>query len=451
MIAAARMPSRSEDDELGVIAAALDLMDRNPAKAREIVSQVKPAMFTSPAAAVLAAIQSAYGASTTPSWQAVRIALRDAGYANESDEGGLLVDALNSLAWTGSNAAALAEGAIARIHERHRKQAVVDAAKAVVHAGGDPAAVASMMEVAAAPADASAKTETAMDYIDVWSRHEVAPVVPTGFSWFDDATSGGLPVGGIVAFFAPPKSAKSAIALQLTTGAIVSDPTLTALWCRGEMTPADIGERLVVMGSRLVDDCEPCTMTDSRQRTPRARAASARVAAAVGDRLRFLPPPLTMPAIEAAVVASGARLVVIDYYQLIQPPAGGTDRVSDMDRIAGQLRDMAVRHDLAVIVISSMASGTTSASHLGQLGRWGAEIGFACTIGYAAEIERDSKGRPVKDPDGTYRAVWRCAGARSVEAQDLVLRFDGQRMTFKEDAPEGAYPEFSSAAFGGAP
>ncbi len=441
MIARSRLPSQSEDDELGVIAAALDLIDGAPGRAREIIDRVTPRMFTSPAGAVLMAMQAAFKASTTPTWQDVRIALRDAGYANESDEGQLLIDALWSTAWTGRNAEQLADGAIGRIIERHRHRATVDAAQDVVNAGGDPESVARLLEVAAAPVDRP-KAITAIDALDQWSRHERTPKVPTGFGWLDDPTDGGLPIGGTTALVAGPGIGKSAAALQWVCGALIQDLELRAVWGLGEMTPAGLARRMLCVASGLLEGCPAVTMDMAGRRTRDARAASVRIAEAIGGRLHIVPAPLTVAAIDAMVCTTGAKLVVIDYAQLVHIPGGGKDRVADLDRLAGEIRDMAIARECAVILPSSMAKAAGAAVNAAQAARGSAEIGFAAELVYVGVREETPDGRPIVGPDGCHGITWRCAKARNCEPRDLVTRFDGSTQTFHDGRqdPDGFRP-----------
>jgi len=122
--------------------------------------------------------------------------------------------------------------------------------------------------------------------------------------------------------------------------------------------------------------------------------------------------------------------------------------VNDLDTLVEELRRMTERHAVATILISSMAKPTSgTGGHLGQLGRGTVDIGHAVEIGYEAVIKRDAEGNPAKDPDGTLPVRWRCAGARSIAAEDLVLRFFGAHMTFEDASPVEEFREFGAGAF----
>jgi len=166
------------------------------------------------------------------------------------------------------------------------------------------------------------------------------------------------------------------------------------------------------------------------------------------DRITWVPPRLTTAAVEAEIVRTGARLVVVDYLQKMELPGGGKDRVSDLDVLVEELRSMTERLAVATILISSMSKPTAgTGGHLGQLGRGTVDIGHAVEIGYEAIIKRDTEGNPAKDPDGTLPVRWRCAGARSIAAEDLLLRFFGGHMTFEDASPIEEFRELGADAF----
>jgi hypothetical protein len=214
------------------------------------------------------------------------------------------------------------------------------------------------------------------------------------------------------------------------------------------MTPEDFSNRFIAVASGLLEDCPQVSVGASEARTAAARRAALRVLETFSDRITWVPPPITVAAIEAEVVRTGAKVCVIDYVQKIDLPDGGKDRTSDIDKIVGMIRDMTERHDLATIMISSMAKTTAGmGSHLGQLGRNSADIGHAVEIGYEAVMNRDAKGNPIKDDEGFSEITWRCAGARNLESSDLVLRFRGRHQTYYGDPPVPEYEELGADAF----
>ena len=249
-------------------------------------------------------------------------------------------------------------------------------------------------------------------------KHERAPVVATGLGWFDGPTEGGLPIGGITAIVAPPNAGKSPFALQATLAAMIRDRTLRAVWGLGEMTLQAMARRTACVASTMLDGCEPVTMQGAGDRTPAARAANVELANVIGDRLAIVPAPLTVDRIEERVIATGAKLVVIDYLQLIR---GGdaTDRVQELEHIIGRIRDLAITRECAIICISSMARSAGSSTRIGSCAKGAAEIDYAVELLYVGEVA-----------DNGHDVTWRCLKARNLEKRDLELYFDGASQTF---------------------
>jgi len=300
--------------------------------------------------------------------------------------------------------------------------------------------------LASVPEPMGAKKLTAMDAIMAWRDNKVTPTVATGCSWFDDATDGGLPIGGLVAFVAPPGVGKTAIMTQLALSAMEYDRECRVVMAAGEGSLASIGRKLAVTGSRIFPGCNGIGMHEPMD-SEWAGIAARTVAGAIGDRLSLIQSPLSVESIESRIVQTGARLVVIDYLQLIRGPEAGRDRVSDLDAIIGQIRDFAIRHEVAVIFASSMAkTSNTTTSRAGQLSRGSGEIDYACEIVYAAEVE-EKDGRPVIGEDRTKAVTWRCAKARNLEPKDLVLRFHGETQRYIQAEVPSEYEAFANPAW----
>jgi replicative DNA helicase len=416
----------ANDDERALVAACLDLIGRDMATVREIVATLPADRLVTEAADVWAGLVAAVEAEPEPTRFDVKRRL-------VGDAAGLMVDLLQDVTATGSQAARVAREAAGLIEARHNRRMAVMAAQTVERSGGDPAAVSDLMAMLSRCQTGSTgrRTFTLIDALDQWAKSESTPVVPTGFSWLDVPTGGGLPVGGLAALVAPPGVGKSALALQWAAGALVTDPTLTAVWGLGEMTPAGLARRMVSVASGLIDG-DPVTMAASGRRAASARAAAVRLVEVIGERFVIVS-PLTVEGIDAAIVTSGARLAVVDYLQLIHGPDAGKDRVSDLDRIIGRFREIAVSRECAVILVSSMAKGTSSTSRAGTIGRGTSEIDYAVDLLYLGERE-ERNGEPVIDLDGTVAVRWLCKKSRNGEPQDLKLRFDGSTQTYRTAA-----------------
>ena len=107
---------------------------------------------------------------------------------------------------------------------------------------------------------------TLADALDEWEQHEVAPTIVTGFQALDSLAAGELPgglaLGTITVLLGPPAAGKSALALQLTVGALLADEDVKAAWCLGEMTRQALATRAIAVGSVLIGDGSPVTAKD---------------------------------------------------------------------------------------------------------------------------------------------------------------------------------------------
>lgn len=437
----------AEAAERQVLAGVLVNLDRDPATSRAIMAELSPDMMYGDATGPLFAVVHRVLAETSePSRADVLAGLHRAGHVQGTDVFNIFVDAVTEYAGMEPQSARLARAAVVEVRETFERRQLMHQAELVARSGGRPDDITGMIRQlervqSASGAAAGNGPLTVLDIVDAWARNERQPAVPTGLHWFDGPTEGGLPVGGIVALVAYPQVGKTALALQLTLAALVHDRTMRAVWGMGEMPKGQMGQRMACVAAALLPGCEPVTMSDARRRTPAARAANVALCEAIGDRLSVIPAPLTVDAIEARVVATGARLVVVDYLQLIRSPDKTTDRVHELDRIIGRIRDMAIQRECAAIVISSMAKAAGTTSRIGQFGKGSGEIDYAVEMLYVGQAdERD--GRPVVGDDGTVGVVWQCKKARNLEQRDLQLRFDGDTQTY--DA--AGFDEFSSFA-----
>lgn len=446
----------ADDAEREVLAAVLVNLDRDHTTARSITTEVPPEMFYGAVTAPLYVIACEVIARVDDASQLdVLSALHRAGHGQGTAPHTLFVDLLDEYAGLERKAASLARDAASRVREVHVRRQSIHAVEAFTASGSDPADlpnVVSQLE-RLQYASAASRPMTLIDCIDAWAKHERRPTVATGLRWFDKPTDGGLPIGGIVALVAYPQVGKSALALQLSLAALVTDPTLRSVWALGEMAPHGIGGRMACVAAGLLPGCEPVTMDDAARRTKAARSAAVALANVVGDRMAIVPAPLTVDAIEARVAATHARLCVVDYLQLIRSRDGASDRVQELDAIIGRLRDMAINRECAVIVISSMAKSAGTTSRIGQFGKGTGEIDYAVEMLYVGEVE-EHNGTPDIAPDGTVGVAWRCKKARNLEPRDLVLRFDGATQIYSDDtqaftAAPNAYIEFNPFAPGG--
>lgn len=283
--------------------------------------------------------------------------------------------------------------------------------------------------------------------LDEWEAHETVPTVTTNFAPLDVLAGGelpgGLPLGTITVLMGPPAAGKSALALQCAVGALLGDPDLRVLWARGEMAAEALAARAIAVGSVLIGDDKPVTVSAAKRRRPEAKAVGAELRARLGNRLSILPPVLTPDRIEQAVVATGAKLAVIDYLQLVRLPEA-TDARTEVDAIMARLRAMSLEHYCAVVLISNIAKNIDGSSRIGSLGKNSGQIDFDADIVLL--------GQPEAEPDaaGMLPVKWLAKKHRHGQARDLVTTFDGDLQTFTDAEAAQPFDEFSGFAPQGA-
>jgi replicative DNA helicase len=284
---------------------------------------------------------------------------------------------------------------------------------------------------------------TLIDALDEWERHESSPTVCTGFQPLDSLAAGELPgglaLGTITVLLGPPAAGKSALALQAAVGALLGDPDLRVLWARGEMSADALAARAIAVGSVLLGEGSPVTVGAAKRRRPDAKAVADELRHRIAERLVILPPVLTPDRIEQAVAASGARLAVIDYLQLVRLPDAADTR-TEVDGVMARLRVMSLERGCATLLISNIGKAIDANSRIGSLGKHSSQVDF--------DADMVLLGQPDAEPDhnGNMPVKWLCKKHRHGQARDLNTLFDGDRQVFTDAEAAEPFDEFGSFA-----
>ncbi len=176
--------------------------------------------------------------------------------------------------------------------------------------------------------------------------------IPTGFPSLDKLLAGGLRRRDLIVLGGDIGAGKSSLALGLALRVAQQDLGVALL--SGEMDEERLMERsLAIEGRVSVDELRTAQMDEQ------ARAGLG--AAAV--RLRGLPLtllPLAAPDLETAVARldplDRLALVVLDYLQLVPPPAGTTAGAQDeeMATVLRRLKALALERQVALLVVSQL-------------------------------------------------------------------------------------------------
>ena len=448
----------AEGAERQALAALVELLDRDAAKARTIGSRLRAEMFKADYTGdIFAAMAAAWATVETPTGADVLTALRqtanEAGVDAEGDPARLLfVDLVADPVNTGPQAARLAEDAAREVVELHARRHAITAAAGMVdglRTGGDPAA---MVEGWAGTVERVREAGTAgrqvpglvtFDHcVDEYLNAADDAVIRTGFRLFDHATDGGLPVGELTGLAAPPGAGKSALALQLVIGAMIESPDLRALWCLGEMTPKLIVRRASCVGTAILG-ADGVDMRAAKRRTETAREAAETMRKLLGGgRFSVLKPPLTVDRIAASIEASRAKVVVIDYLQLMV--GTGVDRIGEMEATLAELTTLAVNTETAVVVVSSMSKAAIAGgARLGTIGKGTAQVDYQ--MSFLFEAEPDEAAR--ESGAAVFDIVWRCRKGRNDDRISFTARFDGPRQFYSQ--PVDLVEDFASFGMSG--
>src|SRR2546427_7190395 len=177
--------------------------------------------------------------------------------------------------------------------------------------------------------------------------------VPTGFPSLDKLLGGGFRRRDLVVLGGDVGSGKSALALGLALR--VARQGSRVAFFSGEMDDERLMERaLAIEGRAAVDELRTATLSDQT----RAEVGAAAV------RLRGLPLtilPLAAPDFETLAARLDPLrqlgLVVVDYLQLVPPPAGTTRSTQDEDLalVLQRLKALALERQVALFVVSQLS------------------------------------------------------------------------------------------------
>jgi hypothetical protein len=179
---------------------------------------------------------------------------------------------------------------------------------------------------------------------------------------------------------------------------------------------------------------DPVTLPRAGQRSASARVVAEELRRDLGGRLHIVA-PLTLDRIEAAVKATGAKMLVVDYLQLVRVD-GAADRRQEVDAVVKALRELTLIHGLVTLAVSNIARSVGRDTRAGGVGKESGEIDFAADLlllGEPADDEDEHGMRPVR---------WRCLKNRHGRPRDIEATFDGSLQVFT--APEAEqFPEFA--------
>jgi replicative DNA helicase len=232
-----------------------------------------------------------------------------------------------------------------------------------------------------------------------------------------------------------PGSGKTALTMQFVVDALRLTPTLRALVCNVEMSPAVLLDRQLARLSGIALSTIRHRRLTAEHGERIAQAISA--LEALADRLCFVRPPFDLANVAASADAFGATLLCLDYIQRIRPPGEHADKRGSVDACMDYLRQFADA-GVAVIVVSAVGRSKDKS------GRNSYSIGLnLASFRESSELEFGADSAFILTPDGpdaSEGVTLKHLKDRHGECRDIALCFDGARQAFtpadRADAPD---------------
>jgi len=282
--------------------------------------------------------------------------------------------------------------------------------------------------------------------LGAYFRKEVSEfLISTGFDEIDEILGGGLYLSDFLAIVAPPKSAKSAFALQLALNFAEAGETVGLLSL--EMSNLQNGLRFITQKSykdsvrntgTLQDAINAGSMRPGMYEST-YRHASAVAASLFDTKLFVCQKPLSWTEVQAEtrrlVKEKGLRVLIVDYWQLVFNSRRGQTRADSLAEIAKGLKQLGQELNICIVALGQFnqeglkhhkTTGELSTLYLEGSG----ELAKSANIVLTLDIEpADIKQKPV--PPRRGKLIFR--PLRSGADAELGCEFYGKYLTVEID------------------
>ncbi|MFQ5807589.1 MAG: DnaB-like helicase C-terminal domain-containing protein [Phycisphaerae bacterium] len=223
-----------------------------------------------------------------------------------------------------------------------------------------------------------------------------------------------------------PGSGKTAFTMQLVVDALRLTPTLRAVCCNVEMTPAVLLDRQLARLSGI--DLNTIRHRKVGTEHPDHIDLAMNTLETFAERLAFVRPPFDLANVVATADAFQADLILLDYIQRIRPPGAHGDRRASVDATMDYLRQFADA-GVAVLVVAAVAR---TKDRKGRSSYDGDGLNLA-SFRESSELEFGADDAFILVPNtkaNTEFVMLRHLKARYTEMADIALRFDRCRQQF---------------------
>ena len=255
-----------------------------------------------------------------------------------------------------------------------------------------------------------------------------AESITTGIVSFDQAQpNGALQAGQKVGIAGGPGVGKTTLIETITLGALVENPDLRVVWGAGEMSLKQLRNVAlsIVSGLTFLTLKQPYDRLSPKQQEEKRAAVEA--LRTIGSRLTFIDPPLTVSRIETKVVSTGARLLVVDYLQLMKCESKAAQSRRDaVDHNLHELIRIANQHSCAFIMVSDMPKHERGRRpDMFSAFKETSEAIYGLDSAYVLEpigVDADDDGE--SELPGVVDVRLRCLKQRFGRRQSIAFRFD---------------------------
>jgi replicative DNA helicase len=211
------------------------------------------------------------------------------------------------------------------------------------------------------PTDSEAVATLALGRIEGRAGGEIHGI-PSGLPPLD-ALIGGLMPGAMVVLAARPSVGKTSIALGICEHVAV-DWGVPVLLISLEMGPAEVGERLLQMRSRIDGHRlrNPCDLDDREWARLRKAAAELKAARFPMDFGSFRTASYVASVARQSVARGNVGLVVVDYLQLLDPERAESreNRQQQVAAASRRLKALAMELEVPILVLSQLNRSSES-------------------------------------------------------------------------------------------
>jgi hypothetical protein len=212
---------------------------------------------------------------------------------------------------------------------------------------------------------------------------------------------------------------------------------MVATWCLGEMTRAALAARAI---TNFGGQSNLLTLQDVIHKVDPSREVADALGRTIGTRLKLVEAPLVVDKIERAVVKDGAKLLIVDYLQLVRSTRAFQDKTGEINECLLKLRELTTSRNIATLLVTNIAKGCDASTEIGNIGKGSNQIDF--------DVDNFLFGHRSGETgaDGELKIEWKCKKLRQGQMADVELWFEGKYQLFTDTMPV-PFPEFAEGNF----